>query len=130
MLLSSGLPITEALTLAREVVVKAEIYKTITRCIEFVSSGKNLSEGYRGIKKGIVPGIMTRITDAGERSGKMDQSMQELADYFDNEVSSRLKTLTTLLEPIMLVVIGLLVGAMMLAIIAPIYSLIGNISSR
>lgn len=130
LLLSSGLPITDALNLAREVVVKREIYKLIGRCSDFVSGGKNLSEGLRGIKKGIVPGVMVRIIDAGERSGKLDVSMQELADYFDNEVSSKLKTLSTLLEPIMLVVIGLLVGAMMLAIIAPIYNLIGNISSR
>lgn len=130
LLLSSGLPITEALTLAREVVVKREMRKLIGRCIEFVSSGKNLSEGFKGIKKGIVPGVMIRITDAGERSGTLDASMQDLADYFDGEVSSKLKTLSTLLEPIMLVVIGIMVGAMMLAIIAPIYNLIGNISSR
>lgn len=129
LLLSSGLPIVDALALSANVVNKKQIYKIIQHCKQAVMAGKNLSEGFKGHKK-VIPGSMVRIIEAGERSGSLEKSMQELADYFDEEVSNRLKLLTTLLEPIMLVVIGLLVGAMMLAVIAPIYNLIGNISSR
>lgn len=129
LLLSSGLPIMEALTLAADVVNKKEVFHIISRSKQAVSTGKNLSEGLKGHKK-IIPGVMVRIIQAGEKSGTLEKSMQDLADYFDEEVSNKLKALSTLLEPIMLVVIGLLVGAMMLAVIAPIYNLIGNISSR
>ncbi len=129
LLLSSGLPIMEALTLSADVVNKKEVFHLIERSKEAVSTGKNLSDGLKGHKK-IIPGVMVRIIQAGEKSGTLEKSMQDLADYFDEEVSNKLKALSTLLEPIMLVVIGLLVGAMMLAVIAPIYNLIGNIASR
>lgn len=129
LLLASGLPIVEALGLAADVVNKKEVFNMIERAKQAVSGGKNFSEGLKGHKK-IIPGVMVRIIQAGEKSGTLEKSMQELADYFDEEVSNRLKTLSTLLEPIMLVIIGLLVGAMMLAVIAPIYNLIGNISAR
>lgn len=56
--------------------------------------------------------------------------MQEISEYLDYEVSNTLKTLTTLLEPLMLVFIGIMVGGMMLAIIAPIYGLIGNLGGH
>lgn len=129
LLLSSGLPIVEALTLAQNIVNKKQVYRAVELSRNAVSAGKNLSEGLRSAKK-TIPGVMVRIIEAGEKSGSLDKSMQELADYFDEEVSNKLKALSTLLEPIMLVVIGILVGGMMLAIIAPIYGLIGNISSR
>lgn len=129
LLLSSGLPIMEALSLSANVVNKKEVFHLIERSEQAVSTGKNLSEGLKGHKK-IIPGVMVRIIQAGEKSGTLEKSMQDLADYFDEEVSNKLKALSTLLEPIMLVVIGLLVGAMMLAVIAPIYNLIGSISSR
>lgn len=129
LLLSSGLPIVEALTLAQNIVNKKQVYRAVELSREAVSAGKNLSEGLRSAKK-TIPGVMVRIIEAGEKSGSLDKSMQELADYFDEEVSNKLKALSTLLEPIMLVVIGILVGGMMLAIIAPIYGLIGDISSR
>lgn len=129
LLLSSGLPIVEALTLAQNIVNKKQVYRAVELSRNAVSAGKNLSEGLRSAKK-TIPGVMVRIIEAGEKSGSLDKSMQELADYFDEEVSNKLKALSTLLEPIMLVVIGILVGGMMLAIIAPIYGLIGDISSR
>ena len=56
--------------------------------------------------------------------------MQDTSEYLDYQVSKTLKTLTALLEPIMLVVVGVLVGGMMLAIIAPIYNMIGQVGTR
>ena len=73
---------------------------------------------------------MIKITEAGERSGSLDKSVQEISEYLEYQVSNNLKTLTTLLEPVMLVVVGIFVGGMMLAIIAPIYGLISQIGSR
>jgi len=56
--------------------------------------------------------------------------MEDISQHLDYEVSNTLKTLTTVLEPLMLVFVGVMVGGMMLAIIAPIYSLIGQIGNR
>ena len=70
---------------------------------------------------------MLKITEAGEKSGSLDKSMQEASDYLDYQVSNSIKLVTALIEPIMLVGVGGMVGGMMLAIIAPIYGLIGQV---
>jgi type II secretory pathway component PulF len=127
LLLYSGIPILNALDLAQQVIVKKDILQVIQQSREVVAAGKKLSESFRENSK-VLPGIMVRITQAGEKTGTLAKSMADLAEYFDSQVSGRVKVLTTLLEPVMLVGIAGLVGGMMLAIIAPIYSLIGQIS--
>lgn len=129
LLLTSGIPITESLKLSAAVVNKKEVSTAIEIALESVTSGKRLSEGFK-MSNGVVPQTVVRITEAGEKSGTLEKSMQEISNQYESKVSDTLKTLTTLLEPIMLVVVGILVGGIMLAIIAPIYGLIGNISSR
>lgn len=129
LLLSSGIPINSALELTEDVVMKKEVKKTIVHSKEMVLAGKKLSEGFKDSKK-IIPTIMIKITEAGERSGTLDKSMQEISEHLDYEVSQTLGRVTTLIEPIMLVLVGIMVGGMMLAIIAPIYGLIGQVGSR
>lgn len=129
LLLNAGIPIAAALELAQEVVLKKEVSKAVLKCKEVVLSGSQLSEGLKKAK-GIFPNIMIKITEAGEKSGSLDKAMQDVSEYLDYEVDKTLKTLTTLLEPIMLIIVGILVGGMMLAIIAPIYGLIGQVSTR
>jgi type II secretory pathway component PulF len=73
---------------------------------------------------------MIKIVEAGEKSGTLDKSLHDVSDYLDYEVASSVKTATALLEPVMLVVVGVLVGGMMMAIIAPIYGLIGSVAAR
>ena len=73
---------------------------------------------------------MIKITEAGEKTGTLDKSLIEISEYLDYQVSNTLSTLLILLEPIMLVAVGVLVGGMMLAIIAPIYSLIGQVGQH
>ena len=70
---------------------------------------------------------MIKFIEAGEKTGTLDQSMQQIGEHMDYEVSKTLKVLTTMLEPLMLVVVGILVGGMMLSIIAPIYNMIGQV---
>ena len=79
------------------------------------------------VKKNIFPGIVIKIIEAGEKTGTLDNSMQEIGEYMDYQVNSTLKTLISLLEPLMLIAVGLLVGGMMMSIIAPIYGLISQV---
>ncbi len=126
LLLSSGIPITTSLDLAKDVVLKSEIKKIIERSHEMVSAGKKMSEGLI-TGKGIIPSIVIKIIEAGEKTGSLDKSLQDTSEYLDYEVSNTLKSLTVLLEPLMLVFVGILIGGMMLAIIAPIYGLISQV---
>jgi len=129
LLLSSGVPITGALDLSAEVVVMKNVQKAITHAKEAVAAGKKLTEGFKE-SKGTVPAIIIKIIEAGEKTGSLEKAMGDASEYLDYTVTGTLKSLTALLEPIMLVVIGILVGGMMLAIIAPIYGLIGQIGAR
>lgn len=101
----------------------------IERMRKDVDAGHSLARGMRA-SKGVAPAMMVRITETAEASGALESSMKDLSDHFEAQVSKRLKSAATLLEPVMLVVMGLLVGGMMLAVIAPIYNLIGQLSGR
>ena len=128
LLLKSGIPITDSLKLTQNVVNKRKIEKIIAHASQEVAAGRKLSDGLKDNK--IIPNFMIRVTQAGEISGTLEQSMQELSEQFDDRVTQRVKNLTTLLEPLLLLIVGILVGAIMLSIIAPIYNLISNIKSR
>lgn len=127
LLLNAGIPITSALELASEVVLKQDVQKAIKHIQGMVIAGKKVSEGLKDAKK-IFPSIMIKITEAGEKSGSLDKSMLDVSDYLDYQVSNTLRTVTALIEPIMLVFVGILVGGMMLAVIAPIYGMIGQVA--
>ncbi|MBI2641883.1 type II secretion system F family protein [Candidatus Roizmanbacteria bacterium] len=128
-LLSSGIPIVTALELTQEVVIKKNISNLILHSKEMVIAGKKLSEGLRNSKTKI-PSIMIKIIEAGEKSGSLDKSLKDVSEYFDYQITNTLRNLTVLLEPIMLVVVAILVGGMMLAIIGPIYNMIGQVGAR
>ena len=125
-LLASGLPITQALELVAEVVVRRSMNELLLNTKNMVLAGRPLSEGFRS-SKGAVPSIVIKLVEAGEKTGTLDRSLQEIAEYFDYKVTYTLKSLTALLEPVMLVLVGVAVGGMMLAIIAPVYGLISQI---
>lgn len=126
LLLNAGLPIGTALELAQDVVVKKEVSDLIKKSREMVVSGKEFSEGLR-MKKGVFPGMMIKLIEVGEKSGTLAASMQDISIHLDYQVTKSLKNATALLEPIMLVFVGIGVGGMMVSIIAPIYGLIGQV---
>lgn len=127
LLLTSGISIIAALDLTNDVVFRRDTQKMIQKSKEMILSGKTLSEGLR-FAKGYVPTIMIKLVETGEKTGSLDKSMVDISEYFDYQVTNTLKTLTAMLEPIMLVLVGILVGGMMISIIAPIYGLISSVN--
>lgn len=127
LLLASGITIVAALDLAADIVIKKESKKIIEKSKELILSGKTFSDGLR-TGKGYIPTMMIKLVETGEKTGTIDKSMQDISEYYDYQVTNTLKTLTALLEPVTLVLVGIVVGAMMISIIAPIYSLIGQVS--
>ncbi|MFA9288337.1 MAG: type II secretion system F family protein [Weeksellaceae bacterium] len=129
LLLSSGLTVTNALELTQNVVMRRDVSRLIEHTHNTVLGGKHLAEGLRD-GKGLIPMLMIKIIEAGEKTGTLDKSMQDMSEYLDYQVSKSLDALTTLIEPIMLIFIGIIVGGMMLSIIAPIYSIIGQVGGN
>jgi type II secretory pathway component PulF len=126
LLLNSGIPITSALQLSEDVVLRKDVLKAITHLSETVLSGKKISVGLKDYKN-IFPTILIKITEAGEKTGTLDKAMQEASEYMDYEVAGSLKTVTTLIEPLMLVLVGIAVGGMIMSIISPIYGMVGQL---
>jgi type II secretory pathway component PulF len=110
-------------------IVKKEIEKAIIHSRDVVQSGKKLSDGLKDHKKNI-PSIMIKLIEAGEKSGSLEKSMQDISVYFDYQVGKMLVAATVLLEPIILIFTAVLVGGMMISVIAPIYGLIGQVGTR
>ncbi len=128
LLLRSGLSIVRALELTEDIVSSKKTRNIIQKSKELILSGKTFSDGLRS-GKGYLPSIMIKLIETGEKTGTLDKSLSDISEYFDYEVSNLLKTLTALLEPIMLVFVGIVVGGLMLALITPIYGLISQVGS-
>ena len=126
MLYSSGITITSALELCEGLVMNNQVAKMINQGKMVIFTGKKLSDALK-IHRKIIPSIMIKIIESGEKSGSLEESLKEVSAYLDYQVTRTLKTLTTLIEPVMLVVVGGMVGGMMLSIIAPIYGLISQV---
>ncbi|MFA5776470.1 MAG: type II secretion system F family protein [Patescibacteria group bacterium] len=129
LLLNSGIPIVNALELSVDVVTRRDLRSLLENSKKMVYAGKEFSSGLRA-KKGVMPTLVIKLIELGESSGSLDKAMNDVTEYMDYEVSKNLKTLTTLLEPIMLVLVGVLVGGIMMSIISPMYSMIGQVSNR
>lgn len=129
LLLSSGISIISALELAEDIVMRRETRRMIEKSKEMILAGKTFTDGLKTAKD-YAPSIMIKLVETGEKTGTLEKSMQDISEYFDYQVTNSLKTLTAMLEPIMLVIVGIVVGGMMVSIIAPIYGLISNVSAR
>lgn len=129
LLLTSGIPISSALELTKDVVVQPQVRDVIQDGYKAIMQGEKLSVGI-GRRGKLFPSILKKMIEVGERSGSLDKSLQDASDFLDYQTSKKIKSFTTLLEPLMLVLVAGLVGGMMLSIIAPIYGLISSINSR
>ncbi|MFA5828811.1 MAG: type II secretion system F family protein [Candidatus Shapirobacteria bacterium] len=129
LLLTSGLPISTALEFSQDVVANQQIKNLIRNSREMLTSGKQFSTGLKN-NKNAIPSMMIKLIEVGEKSGTLEKSMQDISDYMDYQVSKDLKTITALIEPIMLICVSIAVGGMMISIIGPIYGLISQVGGR
>ncbi|MBM2820874.1 MAG: Type secretion system protein, type pilus assembly protein PilC [Candidatus Berkelbacteria bacterium] len=125
-LLGSGIPIGEALDIAASG-MNLPIYKNIVLdAKDKIIKGVSLANAFRGTEK-YFPGLLVSVINVGEKTGQLDKLLQDLADFYEEQADNTLKTLSSLIEPILLVIVGLLIGGMAISIIIPIYQLIGTI---
>jgi type IV pilus assembly protein PilC len=120
-LLSSGVSILDALDLvartAGNVIVEREIMMTKNA----ISEGKTIAEPLKGSK--VFPGMVVQMIAVGEQTGAMDTMLGKIADFYDEEVDVAVAALTSLLEPIMMVVLGGTVGGLLIAMYLPIFKI-------
>jgi type II secretory pathway component PulF len=124
-LIKSGVPVARALEVTSASLSNNEFSSALNNILIDVENGQTLTSSMEKYK--IFPKLLTRMVGVGEKSGTLDESLLYLADFYDGELDDLTKNLETVLEPILLVVIGFIVAFIALAIITPIYQLTGSI---
>ena len=117
-LLVSGIPILSALEIAKQVIQNSFIADALDSVKDLVSKGDNIANAIR--RTGLFPPIVFHIIATGQISGDIEGGLINIADMYDGEVELATKTLTSLLEPVILLFMGAVVGFIVLAILLPI----------
>ena len=120
-LIRSGVPILEVLDIVGGASGNHVVETSIKGVGEDVEKGDNLSVALS--KKAIFPPMMLRMVAAGEATGKIDTMLEKMADFWDEEVEAMLDALTSLIEPLLIVFLGVIVGGIVIAMFLPIFKL-------
>jgi general secretion pathway protein F len=120
-LTASGVPILKAMSIVRAIVNNEVLSRAIDEATEAVGAGKSIAEPLAA--SGVFPPIVTHMIAVGETSGRLEEMLQNVADAYDSEVENSVAALVSLLEPVMIIVMGLTVGFIVLAILLPIFEM-------
>jgi len=125
-LISSGVPILEGLDITARTSGNAVVERAISQTRKAVEAGRSLVDPLKDT--GVFPGMVTQMIGVGEQTGAMDAMLQKIADFYEDEVDAAVKDLLTAMEPIMIVVLGVVVGGIVISMYLPLFSLIGKLA--
>lgn len=125
-LVSSGVPILEALSIVRETTGNAVFERMYVRVYESIREGETIAAPLKESR--LVDDMVTNMIDVGEETGELDRMLAKIADVYDEEVNVLVEGLLSLLEPIMIVVLGLIVGTIVIALFLPMIKLLESLS--
>jgi type IV pilus assembly protein PilC len=120
-MISSGVPVLEAIALSAEVSGNYYFEKLWREVLDQVTSGNKICAALS--RSRLFPKMLVQMISSGEETGKLDVVLGKVSNYYDQEVETSLKTLTSMIEPIMITVMGVIVGSIAMALLLPIFSL-------
>jgi type IV pilus assembly protein PilC len=126
-MLSSGVPIVRAIDITGDVVGSLAYKQLLKEVADSVKSGLSLSASFEKHPDQI-PGILVQMVQVGEETGSLGTILKTLTDFYAREVDGAVDTLVGLIEPVMIVVLGLGVGILLVSVLMPIYNMAGSIS--
>lgn len=126
-LLQSGVPILDALDICARTAGNVVIEQGIQLVRRRIAEGKNIAEPL--MEAAVFPDMVVQMIAVGEQTGALDQMLNKVADFYEEETDVAVAALTSMLEPIMMVGIGGMVGVVLVAMYLPIFSLAGNIKA-
>lgn len=121
-LLSSGVPVLEALAITKDVVHADAFANVVAEAEERVKKGELLSTAFAEHTK-LYPILMSDMLAVGEETGKVAEMLKQIAEFYEEDISEKTKDLSTIIEPVLMLLIGTFVGIFAVSMIAPIYSL-------
>lgn len=125
LMMSSGMDIVDALNAIEVVITNREIKRRFHKASEEVQHGMKLADAFR--KHNIFPPLLLQMINVGEKTASLDTILNRSKDYFDEQVDIALTNLTSKIQPIMLIIMGVLVGTMFIAVYSPMISIMENL---
>ena len=127
-LVSSGVAILDGLSITSKTAGNRVVADAIMQARTSISGGENISNPLEA--SGVFPTMVTSMIAVGEETGGLDEMLLKIADFYEEEVDVAVAGLTSVLEPIMIVVLGTVVGGMVIAMYLPIFNLIGAVGAQ
>lgn len=124
-MVAGGIPIIQALKIISELMGNVIYRDIVAEAADKLATGKSISEALSGHKE--FPVLVTQMVRVGEQTAKLDEILGKLADFYEKEVDAKVSTMTTLLEPLIMIILGLGVGALVAGILLPIYNLASTV---
>ncbi len=124
-LVTSGVPILESLEITAKTSGNAIIEDAIMKVREDVEGGRNIAESME--KTGVFPDMVVHMINVGEQTGALDTMLSKVADFYEEEVDAAVESLMALLEPIMILFLGTVIGGIVVSMYLPIFDLINKI---
>ena len=127
-MVSSGVPIIDSLEIVSRTAGNYTIEGAIMYVREKISEGQNMVDPLT--ETGIFPNMVVQMIGVGESTGALDTMLNKIADFYEDEVDTAVDNLTSLLEPIMMVGLGGVIGGLLIAMYLPIFTLAGSIKAK
>jgi type IV pilus assembly protein PilC len=125
-LISSGVPILEAINIVKETANNAVFERMFQRIFESIREGETIADPLRESR--LVDDMVTNMVEVGEETGDLDTMLSKIADFYDEQVDTLVKALISLLEPIMIVFLGFTIGAIVISLFLPLIKLLEGLS--
>ena len=127
-LVTSGVPILQALNITRDTAGNVVISQAIEKVHEAVKEGETIVTPLQA--SGVFPNMVISMVDVGEETGQLPEMLLKVADVYDDEVDNAVTALTSILEPIMIVILALIVGAVVFALFLPLIKMISTMGNQ
>jgi type IV pilus assembly protein PilC len=124
-LISSGVPILQGLDITAKTAGNAVIQQAIENTRRSISEGKTITVPLR--ESGVFPPMVVQLISVGEQTGGLAEMLNKIADFYDEEVDAAVAAMTSLIEPVVIVLMGGLIGGMLVAMYLPMFDLVGAI---
>jgi type IV pilus assembly protein PilC len=125
LLYGAGINILDSLAHLRNIANNQVIARGLTEVIHDIESGKNLTQSFAQAK--IFPPLVLRMLKVGETTGQLDQALLNISYFYDRDVKDTIKRVQVMIEPLMTLILGALLGWVMLSVLSPIYDLISQL---
>ncbi len=125
-LITSGVPILEGLSITARTSGNAVLEAALLKVRKAIEEGRTIVDPLR--ESGVFPNMVTQMIGVGEATGAMDNMLQKIADFYEDEVDTATKDMLAMLEPVIIAVLGVLVGGIVISLYMPLFSMIAKLA--